>query len=238
MTVKSGAPSGSVRGLDREQRANAALITRVGKQLGATARDIAVAIMTSMDEASLHNLTGGDRDSAGLFQQRPSQGWGSYEQVTNPTYAATAFYRHLLSVHGRNAMSPWMEAQTVQRSGTSDGSNYERFWDHASNGFDVSATQIAGKELHMSPAALKAAAAGAGGSGSGSSSSAGGSGSSSSGAQGFSVWGILPTVLSGAKNSMMLAIWGIVAKIAFIGLGLGLIALGLFLAGKRELNRA
>jgi hypothetical protein len=131
-----------VLGLDHEQMQNVETIIAVGKQMGATAQDIAIAIMTSMDESSLHNLSGGDRDSAGLFQQRPSQGWGSYQQVTNPIYASTQFYKHLLQESNRNTISPWMAAQGVQNSGYPDGSNYEAYWKGPAHGFQASAPEI------------------------------------------------------------------------------------------------
>jgi hypothetical protein len=65
---------------------------------------------------SLVNLSGGDRDSVGLFQQRPSQGWGTPEQLHTPTYAATAFYTRLLAVPGWQGMELTGAAQAVQRS--------------------------------------------------------------------------------------------------------------------------
>lgn len=133
---------GSLTGLDPEQIANAKTIAAVGKKLGASSKEIAIAIMTAMDESSLHNLHGGDRDSQGLFQQRPSQGWGTPEQVTNPVYAATQFYTRLLQVPNVDKIAPWQAAQNVQISAFSDGSNYRAYWDAPSHGFNVSAQQI------------------------------------------------------------------------------------------------
>jgi hypothetical protein len=75
-----------------------------------------VAIATAMQETHLANLPGGDRDSAGLFQQRPSQGWGTYDEVTDSVHAATSFYRRLLAVPGWTALSVGDAAQRVQRS--------------------------------------------------------------------------------------------------------------------------
>jgi len=134
----SGAPGvyGGMR-WDKTQMQNAAKIASIGSAMHMGKRDIEIAIMTAMDESSLRNLTGGDRDSAGLFQQRPSQGWGTFAQVTNPDYAARTFYSHLRNVGNRGSMSPWMAAQTVQRSGTPDGSNYERFWGSAEAVFNA-----------------------------------------------------------------------------------------------------
>ncbi len=127
--IFSGAP-GTYAGLtlDAEQIKNAAIIASVGSGMGMSTRDLEIGIMTSITESMLRNLSGGDRDSAGLFQQRPSQGWGSFEQVTNPKYAATTFFSRLRNLDGRGDMSPWMAAQSVQRSAFSDGSNYAKYW--------------------------------------------------------------------------------------------------------------
>lgn len=102
--------------LNDEQYGNAATIARVGYSMGATPRDVQVGLMAAMQESSLRNLNYGDRDSRGLFQQRPSQGWGTVKQVTDPVYASTQFFKHLLGVGGRNNMSLSAEAQAVQRS--------------------------------------------------------------------------------------------------------------------------
>jgi hypothetical protein len=71
-----------------------------------------------MQESGLRNLSGGDRDSAGLFQQRPSQGWGTHAQVIDPVHASTAFYTHLRSEPGWSTFSVPEAAQLVQRSAT------------------------------------------------------------------------------------------------------------------------
>ncbi|MEV8504512.1 M23 family metallopeptidase [Actinoplanes sp. NPDC051475] len=102
---------------DATQVANAATIIAVGQRLNVPQRGLVVALATAMQESNLHNLDHGDRDSLGLFQQRPSQGWGSRAQVTDPQYAATAFYRRLLKVDGWQAMRVTQAAQAVQRSG-------------------------------------------------------------------------------------------------------------------------
>lgn len=127
--IFSGAP-GTYAGLtlDTEQIKNAATIASVGSGMGMSTRDLEIGIMTSITESMLRNLSGGDRDSAGLFQQRPSQGWGTFEQVTNPKYAAHTFFSRLRNLDGRGDMSPWMAAQSVQRSAFSDGSNYAKYW--------------------------------------------------------------------------------------------------------------
>jgi hypothetical protein len=111
-------PSTEVPGYDAEQVANAATVVAVGRQLNIPERGWVVAVATAMQESGLRNLDHGDRDSLGLFQQRPSQGWGTPVQVLDPTYAATEFYRHLHAVPGWEAMDVNAAAQAVQRSGT------------------------------------------------------------------------------------------------------------------------
>jgi tape measure domain-containing protein len=113
------------------QLQNARVIARVGQQLGATADEIRVAIATAIQESTLRNLAGGDRDSGGLFQQRPSQSWGSYDQVTNPEQAARSFFQGistnpgLLDVRGRSD-DLYRRSHMVQRSAHPDA---PRQWD-------------------------------------------------------------------------------------------------------------
>ncbi|MFG2042232.1 peptidoglycan DD-metalloendopeptidase family protein [Dactylosporangium sp. NPDC048998] len=95
---------------------NAAIIVGTGQQLNVPARGWVIAVATAMQESSLTNTPGGDRDSVGLFQQRPSQGWGTPEQLRDPAYAATAFYRKLLTVKGWEQLPLTEAAQAVQRS--------------------------------------------------------------------------------------------------------------------------
>lgn len=115
----NSAPAGQYGGtkLTEEQVNNARIIAEVGKQKGASKRDIAIAIATAMQESGLRNLNYGDRDSVGLFQQRPSCGWGSVAQCTNPEYAAGKFFDGLLAVNNRHNMRLTDAAQKVQRSG-------------------------------------------------------------------------------------------------------------------------
>ena len=96
--------------------ANAATIAAVGLTRGMPDRAIVVALATALQESELVNLAGGDRDSVGLFQQRPSQGWGSAEQIRDPHYAASAFYNQLTRVRGWQDMRITDAAQAVQRS--------------------------------------------------------------------------------------------------------------------------
>ena len=114
-TCHARTASGSVS-LAPEQMANAATIAATGVIMGIPDRGIVIALATAMQESELYNLPYGDRDSLGLFQQRPSQGWGTPEQVQDPRYAASAFYYHLLRVPGWEHMRLTDAAQAVQRS--------------------------------------------------------------------------------------------------------------------------
>jgi cell wall-associated NlpC family hydrolase len=106
--------------LDADQTANAMVIVDVGERLQVPGFGQVIAVATALQESGLHNLTAGDADSVGLFQQRPSQGWGAPTQILDPTYAATAFYDHLLAVPGWTAMPLTVAAQAVQRSAFPD----------------------------------------------------------------------------------------------------------------------
>lgn len=113
--------AGRVTDSSREQIANAAIIVSVGRQMGMSTRDIQIALITAMTESNLINVNYGDRDSLGLFQQRPSQGWGTEAQVTDPRYAAGAFYKALRGLgDSRYGMGMGEAAQAVQRSAFPD----------------------------------------------------------------------------------------------------------------------
>jgi hypothetical protein len=103
--------------LTTEQAENAALIAAVSVRRQMPARAASIALATAYQESKLYNLEQGDRDSVGLFQQRPSQGWGSREDLLNPYYATTAFYDALQRVDGYETMRITEAAQEVQRSG-------------------------------------------------------------------------------------------------------------------------
>lgn len=100
-----------------EQAVNAATIAAVGTGRGMPERAVTIALATALQESGLRNIRHGDRDSLGLFQQRPSQGWGTPEQIMDPTYAAGAFYEHLAKVPGYTRLPLTVAAQRVQRSG-------------------------------------------------------------------------------------------------------------------------
>lgn len=106
--------------LEVEQAENAALITAIAVGRGLPARAATIALATAYQESKLYNLEHGDRDSAGLFQQRPSQGWGSFAEVTDPVYATNAFYDALADVDGYESMEVTVAAQEVQRSAYPD----------------------------------------------------------------------------------------------------------------------
>lgn len=108
------------KSLAGEQLRNSETIFTVGKGLGMSTRDIVCGLACAMQESQLKNLTSGDRDSQGLFQQRPSQGWGSVAQITTPTYAATKFFVALKGVTNRDSMRETQAIQAVQRSGFPD----------------------------------------------------------------------------------------------------------------------
>jgi len=112
---QASAGSGSYP-LDLDQASNAATIAAVGKRLGLPDHAVTIALAAALQESELRNLAHGDRDSRGLFQQRPSQGWGTPTQIMVPGYAATAFYQHLAAVPGWETMAVTDAAQRVQRS--------------------------------------------------------------------------------------------------------------------------
>lgn len=114
------ARAGGQARLDPEQMANAATIAAVGIRRGLPVRAVHVALTTALQESKLRNLSGGDRDSVGLFQQRPSQGWGQPEQLMDARFAATAFYTALVKIPGWEVMDVGDAAQAVQRSAYPD----------------------------------------------------------------------------------------------------------------------
>ncbi|MEU9342013.1 C40 family peptidase [Streptomyces sp. NPDC048278] len=112
----------SVSGLDdpEEQIPNAETIQATGIAMKVPARGQIVALATALQESGLRNLDYGDRDSLGLFQQRPSQGWGTPTEVRDPVHASTKFYEGLLKVKGWQSMTITQAAQAVQKSGYRD----------------------------------------------------------------------------------------------------------------------
>lgn len=106
--------------LDPEQARHAALVGAVAVRRKLPVRAATIAMATAMQESKLRNLDHGDRDSLGLFQQRPSQGWGTAAQVSDPRYATETFYSHLVKVRDYRNRPLTEVAQAVQRSGFPD----------------------------------------------------------------------------------------------------------------------
>ncbi|GIH21223.1 hypothetical protein Raf01_93950 [Rugosimonospora africana] len=130
--VKKPTPVG---GLSQVQMDHAATIVRVGEKLKLPKQAFIIAISTALQESQLLNLAnygvaesldlahdgvGGDHDSVGLFQQRPSSGWGTVEELMDPATSATKFYDALMQVPGWQSMSITEAAQTVQVSAFPD----------------------------------------------------------------------------------------------------------------------
>jgi hypothetical protein len=130
--------------LTTEQTANAATIAAVARSRALPARATVIALATAQQESRLRNLDHGDRDSLGLFQQRPSQGWGAPEQLQDPVYAAGKFFDHLVTVPGWETGRLTEVAQAVQRSGFPEA--YEQWGPMAET--------LAGALLADSPTAL------------------------------------------------------------------------------------
>ncbi|GAB3045831.1 hypothetical protein GCM10027052_30460 [Parafrigoribacterium mesophilum] len=130
-TVVAAAGGSMTVALTSEMAANARTIIGVGKSLGVNDYGLVIALSAAMQESSLRNLNYGDRDSLGLFQQRPSTGWGSPAQVTDTTYASKLFFggpsnpnagitRGLLEIPGWQSMTVTQAAQAVQQSAYPD----------------------------------------------------------------------------------------------------------------------
>jgi LysM repeat protein len=120
-------PASAITTLSPEMRVNARTIIQVGKQVGASDYGIVVALAAAMQESGLRNLNYGHLDSVGLFQQRPSAGWGTAGALQSPTYSARLFYggatnpnagvtKGLLDIPGWKSMSVTQAAQAVQVS--------------------------------------------------------------------------------------------------------------------------
>ncbi|MGW5670205.1 hypothetical protein [Micromonospora sp. NPDC003776] len=115
--------------LGADQMANAATIAAIGVQRQMPERAVVVALATAYQESHLRNIAHGDRDSLGLFQQRPSQGWGTPQEIRDPRYAANKFYAALNKVKGWQKMRVTEAAQRVQRSAYPEA--YQKWADEA-----------------------------------------------------------------------------------------------------------
>ncbi|MGL5862871.1 MAG: M23 family metallopeptidase [Phycicoccus sp.] len=120
--------TGVTPGLAADQAPNARVIVTIGQSLGVPVKGLVIAVATALQESELRNVNHGDRDSLGLFQQRPSTGWGTPSQVMDPRLAALAFYgrathtanRGLLDIPRWQTMPVTVAAQAVQGSGFPD----------------------------------------------------------------------------------------------------------------------
>lgn len=116
---------GNALPLDSDQVPVGATIAGVAARMGLPARALDIAYATALQESKLTNLTYGDLDSVGVFQQRPSQGWGTTAELEDPEYASTAFFTALRKVPDYQSLPMYEAAQDVQRS--ADGSAYEQW---------------------------------------------------------------------------------------------------------------
>lgn len=129
--------------LSPDQAQNAALAAAVATRRGLPARAVTIGIATALQESRLVNIDYGDRDSVGLYQQRPSQGWGTVEEIMDPVYSTNKFFEGLEQVDGYQDMAVTEAAQAVQRSGFPDAyAQHEvraRAWASALTGFSPAA---------------------------------------------------------------------------------------------------
>ncbi|MFC0629164.1 hypothetical protein [Kribbella deserti] len=120
--------------LDLDQARNAAVIAGIATRRGLPVRAVTIALATAYQESDLRNLNHGDRDSLGLFQQRPSQGWGTAAQVRDPHYAAGKFYDALVKIKNYEKLAITVAADKVQRSAFPNA-----YADHADDAAVISA---------------------------------------------------------------------------------------------------
>ncbi len=111
--------------LSTGQAGIAALIAGVAQHRSMPVRAVTIAYATAFQESDMANLPYGDRDSVGVFQQRPSQGWGTRKELLDPVYATTRFFEALAAVPGYQHLLVYQAAQDVQRS--ADGYAYSQY---------------------------------------------------------------------------------------------------------------
>jgi hypothetical protein len=114
---------------ETEQAADASTIAAVASRRGLPNHAVTIALAAAMQESKLFNVGSGDRDSVGIFQQRPSQGWGTPQQLIHPAYAANAFFTHLEKIPRWRTLPVDVAAQEVQHS--ADGSAYAQWEERA-----------------------------------------------------------------------------------------------------------
>lgn len=137
--VATCALPGSAVTITPEQAGNAAIIADVAWDRGLPDRAVVIALATAQQESGLRNVDYGDRDSLGLFQQRPSMGWGTEAQVQDPEYAAGKFLDRLVQVPGWQTARLTDAAQRVQISGFP-----EAYQKHEAMAIDLTAALRAG----------------------------------------------------------------------------------------------
>ncbi|WP_210422803.1 LysM peptidoglycan-binding domain-containing protein [Cryobacterium sp. BB307] len=134
LIIPGVAPAGagsSVTPLTAEMAQNARVILEVGRSLGVPEYGLVISLAAAMQESSLRNIRWGDLDSVGLFQQRPSAGWGTVDAIMDPAHSARLFFggpsnpnkgktRGLLDISGWESMTVTQAAQAVQRSAYPD----------------------------------------------------------------------------------------------------------------------
>jgi hypothetical protein len=130
VTTCVAGPGGEGLELSPGQAAIAATIAGVASRRDLPARAVAIAYATALQESKLANLDYGDRDSVGVFQQRPSEGWGTTQQIEDPVYATSRFFEALAAVPNYLRMPIYLAAQAVQHS--ADGAAYAQYADMAS----------------------------------------------------------------------------------------------------------
>ncbi|WP_076262639.1 hypothetical protein [Intrasporangium flavum] len=131
-TITAG---GMTETFDPDQTANAALIAALAVKRELPPRAATIALTTAFQESKIRNLRYGDRDSLGLFQQRPSQGWGTEKQILDMVHATNAFYDALVKFKGYQTADITTIAQKVQRSGFP-----EAYRDHEGQGRVLAST--------------------------------------------------------------------------------------------------
>ncbi len=143
-----------IRSYGKEQTRNAAIIIDVGADLKMPPRAWVIAVATAMQESSLSNLghlgSRNDHDSLGLFQQRPSTGWGTPRQIQDPVYASTKFYKKLKTIDGWEKKTLTQAAQAVQISAYPDAyAKHEPLATQIVNTLADGAAQAAGDSTSM-----------------------------------------------------------------------------------------
>jgi hypothetical protein len=115
--------------LSPEQAAIASTISGVAQERGLPVRAVTIAYATAWQESKLRNLDYGTLDSVGVFQQRPSEGWGTRKELTDPVYATGQFFAALVKVPRYRHLPIYQAAQDVQRS--ADGEAYQNYEGYA-----------------------------------------------------------------------------------------------------------